>query len=74
MWESLGFVLSFGYSTFLCLEYKVYIMLVVLLLTAVTNPVIEYHEYKYPTKPEVVGGSTSSDKKDDGSCTCQTPF
>lgn len=77
MWESLGFVFSFAYSTFLCLEYKVYIMLAVLLLTAVTTPIIEYHEYKYPTKPEV-GGSTLSNKTDDESCmakiTCQTPI
>lgn len=49
MWESLGFVISFAYSTFLCLEYKMYILLTVLLLTVVTYPVVEYHEYKNPT-------------------------
>lgn len=75
MWESLGFVFSFAYSTFLCLEYKLYIMLAVLLLTAVTNPIIEFHEYKHPTEPEV-GGSTLSNENDNESCgakiTCQT--
>nr|XP_061806424.1 protein unc-93 homolog A-like [Nerophis lumbriciformis] len=50
MWESLGFVIAFAYSTFLCLEYKLYILLTVLLLTAVTYPVVEYYEYKNPTK------------------------
>lgn len=53
MWESLGFVISFAYSTFLCLEYKMYILLTVLLLTVVTYPVVEYHEYKNPTVPLV---------------------
>lgn len=51
MWESLGFVIAFAYSTFLCLEYKLYILLVVLLLTCFTCPIVEYHEYKNPTKP-----------------------
>lgn len=45
MWESLGFVISFAYSTFLCLEYKLYIMLGVLVLTAATYPIVERHEH-----------------------------
>ncbi|XP_069370988.1 protein unc-93 homolog A-like isoform X2 [Paralichthys olivaceus] len=49
MWESLGFVLAFAYSSFLCLSYKLYILLAVLLLTAVTYPIVEYREYKNPT-------------------------
>ncbi|XP_069575186.1 protein unc-93 homolog A [Brachyistius frenatus] len=51
MWESLGFVIAFAYSTFLCLEYKIYILLAVLVTTAVTYPVVEYYEYKNPTRP-----------------------
>ncbi|KAM4633250.1 protein unc-93 homolog A [Polymixia lowei] len=51
MWESLGFVIAFAYSTFICLEYKLYILLSVLLLTAVTYPIVEYGEYKNPTPP-----------------------
>jgi len=51
MWESLGFVIAFAYSTFLCLEYKLYIVLAVLVLTIITYPIVEYHEYKNPTKP-----------------------
>ncbi|CAN9507506.1 unnamed protein product [Ophioblennius macclurei] len=51
MWESLGFVAAFAYSTFLCLEYKLYILLSFLLLTLVTYPVVEFYEYKHPTCP-----------------------
>ncbi|XP_072218262.1 protein unc-93 homolog A [Leuresthes tenuis] len=51
MWESLGFVIAFAYSTFLCLEYKLYIVLAVLVLTIIMYPIVEYHEYKNPTKP-----------------------
>ncbi|XP_017286870.1 protein unc-93 homolog A isoform X1 [Kryptolebias marmoratus] len=51
MWESLGFVIAFAYSTFLCLESKLYILLAVLVLTIITYPIVEYYEYKHPTKP-----------------------
>ncbi|XP_068433646.1 protein unc-93 homolog A [Clinocottus analis] len=51
MWESLGFVIAFAYSTFICLEYKLYILLAVLLLTAITYPVVEHYEHKHPTLP-----------------------
>lgn len=51
MWESLGFVIAFAYSTFICLEYKLYIVLAVLLLSAITYPMVEYHEHKNPTLP-----------------------
>ncbi|KAF7651318.1 hypothetical protein LDENG_00112470 [Lucifuga dentata] len=49
MWESLGFVIAFAYSTFLCLEYKLYILLAVLVLTCISYPIVEYKEYKNPT-------------------------
>lgn len=51
MWESLGFVIAFAYSTFLCLEYKLYILLVILVLTIITYPIVEFYEYKNPTEP-----------------------
>ncbi|XP_003456751.1 protein unc-93 homolog A [Oreochromis niloticus] len=51
MWESLGFVIAFAYSTFLCLEYKLYIVLAVLVITAITYPIVEYYEHKHPTEP-----------------------
>lgn len=62
MWESLGFVIAFAYSTFLCLEYKLYILLAVLLLTVVTYPIVEYHEYKNPTPPVEEGSYLHSKK------------
>ncbi|KAK5903204.1 hypothetical protein CgunFtcFv8_007004 [Champsocephalus gunnari] len=49
MWESLGFVIAFAYSTSLCLETKLYILLSFLVLTVVTYPIVEYHERKHPT-------------------------
>ncbi|MEQ2299315.1 Protein unc-93 A [Ameca splendens] len=51
MWESLGFVIAFAYSTFMCLEYKLYIVLAVLVLSMITYPIVEYYEHKNPTKP-----------------------
>ncbi|KAK5852645.1 hypothetical protein PBY51_006496 [Eleginops maclovinus] len=51
MWESLGFVIAFAYSTFLCLEYKLYILLAVLVATVITYPIVEYHEHKHPQPP-----------------------
>ncbi|XP_043963364.1 protein unc-93 homolog A [Gambusia affinis] len=51
MWESLGFVIAFAYSTFLCLEYKLYIVLAVLVITMITYPIVEYYEYRNPTQP-----------------------
>lgn len=60
MWESMGFVIAFAYSTFLCLEYKLYIMLGFLVLSGFTYPIVEYHQYKSPTLPEA---KTSSPEK-----------
>ncbi|XP_061668334.1 protein unc-93 homolog A isoform X1 [Syngnathoides biaculeatus] len=72
MWESLGFVIAFAYSTFLCLEYKLYILLAVLLLTAVTYPIVEYHEYKNPTAAKDDEHSKGVVAVDDSSVYCQT--
>ncbi|XP_056620527.1 protein unc-93 homolog A [Triplophysa dalaica] len=49
MWESLGFVIAFAYSTYICLSTKIYIVLAVLALTMVTYLYVEYNEYKLPT-------------------------
>lgn len=51
MWESLGFVIAFAYSTFLCLDIKLYILLGVLILSMVTYLWVEYQERKNPTLP-----------------------
>ncbi|CAJ1077972.1 protein unc-93 homolog A [Xyrichtys novacula] len=60
MWESLGFVIAFAYSTFICLEYKLYILLAVLFLTAVTYPIVEFNEHRNPTQPIEKGDNTNS--------------
>ncbi|XP_067098275.1 protein unc-93 homolog A-like [Osmerus mordax] len=51
MWESLGFVIGFAYSNFICLDFKIYILLAMLVLTTVTYPIVEYHEWRNPTPP-----------------------
>ncbi|XP_072299595.1 protein unc-93 homolog A [Eucyclogobius newberryi] len=63
MWESLGFVIAFAYSTFLCLEYKLYILLAVLGATVVTYPIVEWHEHKHPT-PQIEQADYSGLEKD----------
>lgn len=74
MWESLGFVIAFAYSTFICLEYKLYILLAVLLLTAITYPIVEYHEHKHPTLPVEEGSNLTSKavQRDESNIICQT--
>ncbi|XP_074046399.1 protein unc-93 homolog A-like [Macrotis lagotis] len=52
LWESLGFVIAFGYSTFLCVKIKLYILLTVLLVSMVSYGCVEYLEHRKP--PETV--------------------
>ena len=51
MWEALGSVIAFAYSNFICLNFKIYILLAMLLVTTVTYPILEYHEWRVPTPP-----------------------
>lgn len=44
LWEALGFVVAFGYSTFLCVSVKLYILLGVLLAAMLGYGVVEYLE------------------------------
>nr|XP_006122982.1 protein unc-93 homolog A isoform X1 [Pelodiscus sinensis]XP_006122983.1 protein unc-93 homolog A isoform X1 [Pelodiscus sinensis]XP_025040355.1 protein unc-93 homolog A isoform X1 [Pelodiscus sinensis] len=46
LWESLGFVIAFGYSTFLHVYIKLYIVLAVLVVAMVMYGVVEYQEAK----------------------------
>ncbi|XP_066533554.1 protein unc-93 homolog A [Hoplias malabaricus] len=62
MWESLGFVIAFAYSTFICLSIKLYILISVLAVTMVTYLLVEYNEYKHPTAAKVIDNIT--EKKD----------
>uniref|UniRef100_A0A8C6UIJ8 Protein unc-93 homolog A n=1 Tax=Neogobius melanostomus TaxID=47308 RepID=A0A8C6UIJ8_9GOBI len=75
MWESLGFVIAFAYSTFLCLEYKLYILMAVLVLTVITYPIVEWHEHKHPTAPieeSNYSGLKKDMQEDDGKIVAQT--
>lgn len=76
MWESLGFVIAFAYSTFICVEYKLYILMAVLVLTVITYPIVEYHEHKNPTLPVEEGtyltNSNEAIQKDKNKIICQT--
>ncbi|KAG8444327.1 hypothetical protein GDO86_009493 [Hymenochirus boettgeri] len=49
LWESLGFVIAYGYSTFLCVSLKLYILLAVLLIAIFLYGCVEYGEFKGPT-------------------------
>ncbi|XP_019514999.1 PREDICTED: protein unc-93 homolog A [Hipposideros armiger] len=55
LWEALGFIIAFGYSTFLCVHVKLYILLGVLCLTMVAYGIVEYLESKNLTTPLAVG-------------------
>ncbi|XP_004440612.1 PREDICTED: protein unc-93 homolog A isoform X1 [Ceratotherium simum simum] len=51
LWEAVGFVIAFGYSTFLCVYVKLYILLGVLSLTMVAYGIVEYVESKNLARP-----------------------
>ncbi|XP_062858490.1 protein unc-93 homolog A [Trichomycterus rosablanca] len=51
MWESLGFVIAFAYSTYICLSTKIYILIAMLALNMVTYILVEFNEYRHPTTP-----------------------
>ncbi|KAF3831273.1 hypothetical protein GH733_000165 [Mirounga leonina] len=51
LWEALGFVIAFGYSTFLCVNIKLYILLGVLSLTMLAYGAVEYLEAKNLARP-----------------------
>ncbi|XP_029452830.1 protein unc-93 homolog A [Rhinatrema bivittatum] len=46
LWESLGFVIAYAYSTYLCVYVKLYILLSVLIVSIVLYGLAEYQEYK----------------------------
>ncbi|XP_016083372.2 protein unc-93 homolog A [Ornithorhynchus anatinus] len=62
LWESLGFVIAFGYSTFLCVSVKLYVVLAVLLVSMVTYGTVEYLESKNPS--DKLAASERSDRTD----------
>ena len=65
MWESLGFVIAFAYSTFICLSIKLYILLAMLILTMITYLMVEYHHHKNPVSSESITLNTITEKEKD---------
>ncbi|KAM9666725.1 protein unc-93 homolog A [Trichechus inunguis] len=51
LWEALGFVIAFGYSTYLCVYTKLYILLGILIVTMVAYGTVECLEFKTQIKP-----------------------
>ncbi|XP_077203679.1 protein unc-93 homolog A [Paroedura picta] len=51
LWESLGFVIAFGYSTFLQVYIKLYIILAVLVVAIVLYGIVEHLESKTSNTP-----------------------
>ncbi|KAJ8396214.1 hypothetical protein AAFF_G00020810 [Aldrovandia affinis] len=48
MWESVGFVIAFAYSNFICLNTKLYILIAVLISAMVFYGWVEWEEHKKP--------------------------
>ncbi|XP_074165424.1 protein unc-93 homolog A-like isoform X2 [Sminthopsis crassicaudata] len=46
LWESLGFVIAFGYSTYLCVSIKLYILLGALIISVMFYGSVEYLQYR----------------------------
>ncbi|KAM3931197.1 protein unc-93 homolog A-like [Leptodactylus fuscus] len=63
LWESMGFVIAYGYSTFLCVSVKLYILLAVLVLGMVLYACVEYIENKKMSRQMAKQGSNDSLKK-----------
>ena len=42
MWESLGFIVAFAYSSFLCTSVKLYVLLSVLVIGMIGYGIVEY--------------------------------
>ncbi|KAG5277479.1 hypothetical protein AALO_G00118080 [Alosa alosa] len=66
MWESLGFVIAFAYSTFICLSIKLYILLAMLILTMITYLMVEYHHHKNPMSSKSFNLDIKTTKSESG--------
>uniref|UniRef100_A0A2I3S9S9 Protein unc-93 homolog A n=1 Tax=Pan troglodytes TaxID=9598 RepID=A0A2I3S9S9_PANTR len=64
LWEALGFVIAFGYSTFLCVHVKLYILLGVLSLTMVAYGLVECVESKNPIRPHAPGQANQAEDEE----------
>ncbi|XP_054970412.1 protein unc-93 homolog A isoform X2 [Pan paniscus] len=68
LWEALGFVIAFGYSTFLCVHVKLYILLGVLSLTMVAYGLVECVESKNPIRPHAPGQANQAEDEEIQKC------
>uniref|UniRef100_A0A2K6C957 Protein unc-93 homolog A n=1 Tax=Macaca nemestrina TaxID=9545 RepID=A0A2K6C957_MACNE len=64
LWEALGYVIAFGYSTFLCVRVKLYILLGVLSLTVVAYGLVECVESKNPIRPHAAGQANQAEDEE----------
>nr|XP_055100247.1 protein unc-93 homolog A isoform X2 [Symphalangus syndactylus] len=64
LWEALGFVIAFGYSTFLCVRIKLYILLGVLSLTMAAYGLVEWVESKNPIRPHAPGQANQAEDEE----------
>lgn len=55
LWEALGFVTAFGYSAFLCVSVKLYILLAVLTVTMAAYGTVERMEARKTHTPPAAG-------------------
>lgn len=49
MWESLGFIIQYAYSFYLCASVKIYILTSVLVVGMSGYLAVEYVHWKYPS-------------------------
>ncbi|XP_035279237.1 protein unc-93 homolog A [Anguilla rostrata] len=63
MWESVGFVIAFAYSNFICLDSKLYVLIFVLILSMVLYAWVEWEERRNPT-PGVEPSHDVTEKKE----------
>ncbi|PNJ17545.1 UNC93A isoform 4 [Pongo abelii] len=64
LWEALGFVTAFGYSTFLCVRFKLYILLGVLSLTMAAYGLAECIESQNPMRPHAPGQANQAEDEE----------
>ncbi|KAM4694701.1 protein unc-93 homolog A-like [Discoglossus pictus] len=62
VWESLGFVIAFGYSNYLCVNVKLYVVLSVMLLGMILYLVVEYLEHRKKAADVVTAESITETK------------
>ncbi|KAM7135076.1 protein unc-93 homolog A [Molossus nigricans] len=62
LWEALGFTIAFGYSTFLCVSSKLYVLLAVLSLAMLAYAAVECLEAKTLPRPPAVEGTRLAER------------